>query len=80
MTFKGMQLCVNNNSAQAELSNASLHLSKAVLSVAWSFGIQLVVFVCSGISVVFLDKLEMSRCHSTLFLSSPSLSHRRSYP
>ena len=34
-----------------------------VLSVAWSFGVQLVVFFCSGVSVDF------SWCHNT-FLSS----------
>ena len=44
-----------------------------VLSVAWSFGVQLVVFVCSGISVELFDTLRISSCHNTLFLSRPNL-------
>ena len=28
------------------------------LSVAWSFGVQLVIFFCSGISVVLFDTLR----------------------
>ena len=41
-----------------------------VLSVPWSFGVQLVVFFCSGISVVLFDTLGTFRCHNTLFLSN----------
>ena len=43
-----------------------------VLSVACSFGIQLVVFFCSGISVVLFHTLGFSGCQNT-FLSSPHL-------
>ena len=42
-----------------------------ILSVAWLFGVQLVVFFCSGISVLLLDTPGISRCHNTLCLSSP---------
>ena len=31
-----------------------------------------VVFFCSGISMVLIDTLRISRCHNILFLSSPS--------
>ena len=51
------------------LSSLGLDL---VLSVARSFGDQLVVFFCSGISVVLFHTLEFSGCHDT-FLSSPHL-------
>ena len=44
-----------------------------VLSVAWSFGVQMVVFFCSGISVVFFSQIGVSGCHNMLFLSSPPL-------
>ena len=44
-----------------------------VLSVTWSFGIQLVVFFCSVVSVVLFHTRGFSRCHNTLFLSSPHL-------
>ena len=43
-----------------------------VLFVAWSFGVQMVVFFCSGISVVLFHTLGFSRCHNT-FLSSSHL-------
>ena len=35
----------------------------SVLSVTWSFGVQLVVFFFSYISVVLLDTIQISRCH-----------------
>ena len=40
-----------------------------VLSVAWSFGVQLVVFRCSGISVLLFHTLGFSKCHNTFLLS-----------
>ena len=43
-----------------------------VLSVAWSFGVQLMGFFCSGISVVLFHNLGFSGRHNT-FLSSPHL-------
>ena len=43
-----------------------------VLSVAWSFCVQLVVFFCSSISVMLFYTLWFSRCHNT-FMSSPHL-------
>ena len=53
-----------------------IHLSwlglDIVLSVAWPFGVQLVFFICSGISVVMFHTLGFSRCHNT-FLSSAHL-------
>ena len=42
------------------------------LPVAWSFGVQLVVFFFSGISVVLFHTLGFFGCHNT-FLSSPHL-------
>ena len=44
-----------------------------VLSVAWLCWVQLVVFLCSGIAVVFFDSQGISRCSKTLILSSPHL-------
>ena len=44
-----------------------------VWSVAWSFGVQLVVFISSGISVVLFDTLGISRGHNPLILSSHHL-------
>ena len=43
-----------------------------ILSTTWSYGVHLVVFVCSGISEV-LFHFRFSRCHNT-FLPSPHLS------
>ena len=43
-----------------------------VLPVAWSLGVQLVVFFYSGITVVLFHSLGFSECHKT-FLSSPHL-------
>ena len=45
----------------------------SVLSVAYSFGTQLVVFSCSGTSVVLFHNLGVSWCHNMFFLSSPHL-------
>ena len=42
------------------------------LSIAWSFGVQLVVFFCSGSSVVLFHILGFVGCHNT-FLSNPQL-------
>ena len=42
------------------------------LVFAWSFGVQLVVFFCSSISVVLFHTLGFSGCQDT-FLSSPHL-------
>ena len=44
-----------------------------VLSVTSSFEVQLLVFFCCGISVMLFDTPGNSRCHNTLFLSSPHL-------
>ena len=41
-----------------------------VLSVTLTFGVQLVVFICPGFSVVFSFKLIFSRSDNTLFLSN----------
>ena len=42
------------------------------MSVAWSFGVQLVVFFFSDISLVLFHTLGFSRCHNR-FLLSPLL-------
>ena len=42
------------------------------MSVAWSFGVQLVVLFCYGISLVLFHTMEFSGCHNT-FVSSPHL-------
>ena len=39
------------------------------MSGAWSFRVELVVVIRSGIKL--FDCLGMSRCHNTLFQSSP---------
>ena len=39
-----------------------------VFSVAWSFGDQVVVFFCSGISFVLFDTPGISTCDNMLFL------------
>ena len=44
-----------------------------VFPVALSFGVQLVAFFCSGISLVLFYIVRISRCSNTLFLSSPHL-------
>ena len=59
---------------ESKLSYFSWLGTDLVLSGAWSFGVQLAVFFCSGISVVLFDTLGISRCHSMLFLWSPNLS------
>ena len=43
------------------------------LSDAFSVGVQLVFFFCSGISVVLFDALGIARGHITLFRSNPYL-------
>ena len=43
-----------------------------VLSIAWSFGVQLAISFCSGIPVVMFHILGFSRCNN-MFLSSPHL-------
>ena len=43
------------------------------LSFAWSFGVQLVIFLCSSNLMVLFDTPEIFMCHNMLFLSSPHL-------
>ena len=43
------------------------------MSVAWSFGAQLVAFFCSRILQESFHNLGISGCHNTLILSSPHL-------
>ena len=47
------------------LSWLGLHV---LLSVAWSFGVQLLVFFYLDFSVVLFGTLGVSRCYNTLFL------------
>ena len=63
----GLLVIICNN----EEPQQKYHLGTG-LSVAWSFGVQLVVFCCSDISVVLFHTLEDSMCHNT-FLLSPHL-------
>ena len=42
-----------------------------VLPIVWLVGVQLVVFICSGISVALFYIQGIFRCHDKLFLSSP---------
>ena len=50
-----------------------------VLSVAWSFGIQLVVFFCSNILVVLLHTLGILQVAQYVSADSSSLTHYRPY-
>ena len=57
------------------LPEFSLYRACLVLSVAWSFGVQMVVFFCSGISAVLFHTLGVYVV-SVEFLS---LTHHRPY-
>ena len=72
---------------EQKISRKSVHLgrhkviqfsscgSELALSLAWFSGAQLIVFFCSGISVVLFNSPGISKCHNTLFLSFISLIH-----
>ena len=45
------------------------------MSVAWLFGVQLVVFFCSDILLVSFHSLGIFRCHNALCLSSSPTHH-----
>ena len=56
-------------------TNHNLKLAETVSPVAWTFGVQLIVFFYSD-----FQYLGISGTHNTLFLSSPHLlTHHRHY-
>ena len=61
-----LALRIEKKSGKIPVFAIHLLFFQKVLPRAWSFGVQLVVFFCSGISGI-------SMCHNTMFLSSPHL-------